>query len=192
MQNQNLLTITTTLSSVEDTGSQIKVKDANGNTYSFFKQLTAGGNTAAFNTFQQVRQGETVTIVYKEVPYKNTKLKNVVKFRAPEPKDSIKAPEAGSPRVPASSALKYSTTAPNSSSLQFTPQSRPDLALRGYVNGLLAAGVKPSDIQADTLQQLKELDTRVSESLQPGTSTLPVIQQENVEQENIRVEDVPF
>lgn len=71
------------ISGVEDTGSQVKIRDQNKRTYSFFKTKKDGGPTVAFQDFQQFKIGDTVLITYKEVPYRDSTIRNVINFREP-------------------------------------------------------------------------------------------------------------
>lgn len=70
---------------VEDTGQQIKIKDQNKKTYSFFKTKKDGGTTKAYEQFQQYKIGEEVGISYKEVAFTGRdgtpgKIKNIINF----------------------------------------------------------------------------------------------------------------
>lgn len=73
LQNANIQ-----ITSAEDTGQQIKIRDQNKRTYSFFKTKKDGGETAAFKNYQHFKIGDTVEISYKEVPYKEGTIKNVL------------------------------------------------------------------------------------------------------------------
>lgn len=95
-----------TISSVEDTGTQIKIKDENKKIYSFFKLKRNGGETVAYSDFQNYQIGDRVGIGYKEVPYKDGKIKNILNFSPPfkettqSPPLSLKAPQNGNLEVP--------------------------------------------------------------------------------------------
>lgn len=70
-----------TIAGVEDTGTQIKIRDQNKKTYSFFKQKKDGSETAAYRDYNQFKVGDTVMVVFKEVPYKDGTIKNVMNFK---------------------------------------------------------------------------------------------------------------
>src|SRR4051812_2566459 len=77
MQNENIR-----IASSEDTGQQIKIRDQNRRTFSFFKTKKDGSETAAFRSFQQFKIGDAVEIGYKNVPYKDGTIKNILIMRA--------------------------------------------------------------------------------------------------------------
>src|SRR5574340_970688 len=77
-QNLNIV-----ISGVEDTGPQIKIRDQNKRTYSFFKTKKDGGETVAFQNYQKFRIGDTAEVSYKEVPYKDGIIRNIIAIRPP-------------------------------------------------------------------------------------------------------------
>jgi hypothetical protein len=87
LKNANIL-----ISGVEDTGEQIKIRDQNKRTFSFFKKKKGGDETVAFRNFQHFKIGDTVEVSFREVPYKEGLIKNVVNVKpatgAPEPSQS--------------------------------------------------------------------------------------------------------
>lgn len=69
---------------IEDTGSQIRLKDENKKSLgSFFKEKKAGGLTVAYQQFVDMglKSGSVVSIGFKEVPYKDGTVKNIIGFR---------------------------------------------------------------------------------------------------------------
>ena len=69
---------------VEDRGSQIKLGDKNKRSLgSFFKEKKAGGQTVAYSQFLDmgIKSGSVVEIGFKEVPYKDGTIKNIISFR---------------------------------------------------------------------------------------------------------------
>lgn len=100
--NSELLYIDTVIAKTEDKGDQIKIEDNNKDFFSFFKKKKDGTASAAYSTFQQFKVGDTVTIVYKNVPYKGNTLRSIVKFK----------PFQG--RNPSRAAATASTSAPQS------------------------------------------------------------------------------
>jgi len=76
MQNENIR-----IQSSEDTGQQIKIRDHKRRTFSFFKTKKDGSETAAFRNYQHFKIGDTVEISYKNVPYKDGTIKNVLNMR---------------------------------------------------------------------------------------------------------------
>jgi hypothetical protein len=76
---------TFTITSVEDKGTQIKIKDERGNSWSFFKIKKDGQPTKAWQQFQTMKVGETTGVGYNETP--NTKyggvFRNIVNFTPP-------------------------------------------------------------------------------------------------------------
>lgn len=77
-----LVNATFTISSVEDTGTQIKIKDENGHTWSFFKNKRDGGMTVAFEQFQHYKVGELVGVSYKMAGEKGN-IRSIMSFRPP-------------------------------------------------------------------------------------------------------------
>ncbi len=71
------------ISGVEDTGNQVKIRDQNKRTYSFFKNKKDGEPTVAFQDFQHFKIGDTALVTYKEVPYRDGTIRNVINFREP-------------------------------------------------------------------------------------------------------------
>ncbi len=69
------------MAGVEDTGIQIKIRDQGRRTYSFFKNKKDGGETVAFQDFKKFKMGDTVEITYREVPYKDGSIRNIVAIR---------------------------------------------------------------------------------------------------------------
>lgn len=70
-----------TISGIEDTGTQIKIRDQNKRTYSFFKNKKDGGETVAFADYKNYKIGDTVEASIREVPYKDTVIRNIVAIR---------------------------------------------------------------------------------------------------------------
>lgn len=73
------------ISGVEDNGTQLKVKDENKKTYSFFKTKKDGTPTQAFSQFEYLKVGDRTGISYKEVPFTAkdgtpAKIKNITSF----------------------------------------------------------------------------------------------------------------
>jgi hypothetical protein len=89
IQTQNI-----TISGVEDTGNQIKIRDQNRKTYSFFKTKKDGGETEAYKNYQRFKVGDKVLLTFKEVPYKDGSIKNVMTF-----KEATGEPEPAPPRT---------------------------------------------------------------------------------------------
>jgi hypothetical protein len=93
LKNSNIV-----IAGVEDTGPQIKIKDHNKRTYSFFKNKKDGDQTAAFRNFQHFKVGDTVEISFKEVPYKEGTIKNVLLVKpASGSPESLPFPQAQTP-----------------------------------------------------------------------------------------------
>lgn len=78
MADDEIKRINIIISSAEDIGPLVRIRDHNKRPYSFFKQKKDGGDTAAFLSFQNRRVGDTIEIAYKEVPYKDTTVRNIV------------------------------------------------------------------------------------------------------------------
>lgn len=76
LQNTNIV-----ISGVEDTGQQIKIRDQNRRTYSFFKTKKDGGETVAFQDFRNFKIGDKALVVFKEVPYKEGTIRSAIDFR---------------------------------------------------------------------------------------------------------------
>lgn len=76
IQNANIK-----IASAEDTGQQIKIRDQKRRTYSFFKTKKNGSQTQAFSNYQNFKIGDTVEIAYKNVPYKDGTIKNIMNMR---------------------------------------------------------------------------------------------------------------
>ncbi len=93
MPNEEIHSENITISSVEDTGQQIKIRDQNRRIYSFFKSKKDGGDTEAYKSYQQYKIGDNVMVTFKEVPYKDGVIKNIMLFKPatgqPEEKASV-------------------------------------------------------------------------------------------------------
>lgn len=172
----------TVVAKSEDKGQQVVITDSNKNFYSFFKTKQDGSPTAAANTFALASSGQPVSIIFKEVPYKGKTLRSVVKFRAQEAgRPSPQQP----PRHNQAPAPAYSAPAGQDSLGK-------RLAIHGFVNGLLAAGARPDIIDDATLQQLDELETRVTNFLERGIAPQFSAQPVSSTDGEIQVEDIPF
>jgi hypothetical protein len=95
MADEEIHSANITISGIDDTGAQIKIRDHNRQTYSFFKTKKDGAETEAYKNYQHFKPGDTVLLTFKEVPYKNGTIKNVmtVKPATGEP-DTSPAPAA--------------------------------------------------------------------------------------------------
>lgn len=176
-QKSDLLSVDTTVVKSEDKGQQVVITDSNRNFYSFFKTKQDGSATAAANTFALSHNGQPVTIVFKEVPYKGKTLRNVVKF-------SVQDGNRPSPQEPPRHNAPSSSNVPVG---QDTLGKR--LAIHGFVNGLLAAGAAPSAVTESVLTDLDSLETRVTNFLERGGNNF---QPNNSTDGEIQVEDIPF
>lgn len=76
LQNTNIK-----IASAEDTGQQIKIRDHKRRTYSFFKTKKDGTETAAFRSYHQFKIGDAVEISYKNVPFRDGTIKNILNIR---------------------------------------------------------------------------------------------------------------
>lgn len=188
-QKSDLLSVDTTIVKSEDKGTQVLVTDSNNNYYSFFKTKQDGSPTAASNTFSLASNGQPVSIVYKEVPYKGKTLRSVVKFRAQE---AGRPSPAQPPRTP-----QYEQ---RSAGASVTPSTQDGfgkrLAIHGFINGMLANGAQPALITSDTLQELDALEARVTNFLERGNGHVHasgnVAPANPTSDEDINVEDIPF
>lgn len=82
------------IAGVEDTGPQIKLRDHNKKTYSFFKNKKGGDSTVAFQDFQNFKIGDTVMVTFKEVPYRDSVIRNVISIREATGEPQIEPPKA--------------------------------------------------------------------------------------------------
>ncbi|MCL5666783.1 MAG: hypothetical protein M1383_03370 [Patescibacteria group bacterium] len=89
-QNLNIL-----ISGIEDTGPQIKIRDQNKRTYSFFKHKKDGGETVAFQTYKNFKIGDTAEISFKDVPYKEGTIRNIIAIRPATGEPQAALPRAG-------------------------------------------------------------------------------------------------
>lgn len=82
MYNNNTPLIERTIQIADITikDAQIKIKDEFGNLYSFFKTKKDGTKTKAMLTAGGIKKGMTVTMLFKEVPYKESSLNSIMKF----------------------------------------------------------------------------------------------------------------
>jgi hypothetical protein len=78
---EEIQSVNIAITGIEDTGTQIKIRDQNKRTYSFFKTKKDGGDTEAFKSFQDFKPGNTALIAFKEVPYKEGTIRNILMFR---------------------------------------------------------------------------------------------------------------
>ncbi len=99
--NDQIQNVVAKIFAIEDTGMQIKLKDENKRSLGgFFKTKKDGGQTVAYTQFQDmgIESGSVVEIGFKEVPYKDGTIKNIISFREsagrPVPHQSVQnAPE---------------------------------------------------------------------------------------------------
>jgi hypothetical protein len=98
----DILSENITISGVEDTGIQIKIRDQNKKTYSFFKMKKDGNETEAYRSYQQFKIGDAALITYKEVPYKDGSIKNIMQFKPAtgQPQQSSSPPASNFNRQP--------------------------------------------------------------------------------------------
>lgn len=142
-----------TISSVEDKGIQLKIKDEQGKTYSFFKTKKDGSQTQAFEQFKYYKVGDRTGISYKEVPFtgkdgQNVTMKNIMGFMPilPETNEQPARPMATPQKDFVSMPEEYPTDTPTPTQDSFGRR----LALHGMVNARL---------QTHTIQQVKaEID----------------------------------
>ena len=97
------------ISAVEDTGPQIKLRDQNKRTYSFFKTKKDGGETVAFQDYKNFKPGDTAEITYKEVPYKEGTIKNIIGIH----------PASGEPETPAPPAKSLASYKPGKTDREY-------------------------------------------------------------------------
>jgi len=69
------------IKSAEDTGPQIKLRDQNNRTYSFFKNKKDGDATVAFLNYQNFKVADEVEISFREVPYNGIVIRNITSMR---------------------------------------------------------------------------------------------------------------
>ena len=96
MAEQEIHNVNIKISGAEDTGSQVKIRDQNQRIYSFFKTKKDGGETEAYRSYRQFKVGDTALVTFKEVPYKNGTIKNVMMFKPAtgEPDQAAVTPQA--------------------------------------------------------------------------------------------------
>ncbi len=106
-----MLNTTFKICAVEDTGTAIRIKDENKQTWSFFKTLKAGGPTKAMQQFVQYKVGDVVGVGYNENPNpKNPQypFKNIMNFTPP---NYAQAAQKVQQQVIAPPSVKYEPTA---------------------------------------------------------------------------------
>lgn len=96
-QKSDLQSTDVEVKKMTDKGNLIFVEDIKGDFYSFFKNLTSGLPSKAFQTMPLVKRGQPITIVWKSKEYlakdgSGTKtLRSIVKFRIVENPNQIGA-----------------------------------------------------------------------------------------------------
>lgn len=78
--NTPMIERTIVLSDITVKNEQIKIKDENGNLYSFFKNKKDGTKSKAMLTAGGLKKGMTVEILFREVPYRDGSINSIVKF----------------------------------------------------------------------------------------------------------------
>lgn len=154
------------IASAQDTGIQIKIKDADGRTYSFFKSKKDGSSTQAFNQFGQYKVGDRTGISYKEVPFigkdgTQATIKNIIGFM-PVMQETISKGERTMQNLPIIPEYKEMPIQPE---VKGTDAFGRRLAIHGMINGILASGVKPTDINIGVIIQVDMLENRINEFL---------------------------
>ncbi|MDC6706039.1 hypothetical protein OEZ83_27110, partial [Leclercia adecarboxylata] len=113
---------------------------------SFFKNKKDGGTTQAYQQFQDMdlKSGSIVEIGFKEVPYKDGTIKNILGFREPNimatPQQTTQS-QIVQPR--ANSSVQNEYKAPTQDAFGRR------LAIHGLINGLLAGGTLPQDVNVE-------------------------------------------
>jgi hypothetical protein len=187
-QKSDLLSIDTVLVNVEDRDAQVFVQDNLGNKYSFFKQKTNnGGPTAAAISFEGYQIGQPITVIYKEVPYKNQTIKSIVKFR---PTDENSAP--AKPSIPNTINPVGNGPVGNSTPRFTSPMSDKDtmIGVLALAKSLAEAGqLRLADLEVTQTWQRLVNAYRTGEAVISGVEATDV---NSTSSDNINVEDIPF
>lgn len=207
MQDQ-LQNATITIAGVEDKGVQLKVKGSDGKTYSFFKKKQDGQNSVAYSQWKdmELEVGSTVAIGFKTASKtfddgKTVEFRNIMSFREADGAPAPKAPVHSKTEPTAPVVVKPATTPQRS---MHDDEFGWRLAIHGFVNGLLAGGMKPAEITRTTIAELLMLEDKIIMALQPnaeipaaGVKTVsnPDVDMpplESYDDGSVNVEDIPF
>lgn len=175
--NDQIENIITEISAIEDTGIQLKLRDKNKKSLgSFFKKKKDGASTVAYDQYLDmgIESGSVVEISFKEVPYKDGTIKNIIGFReaAGRPESNYKARINGTESADAQALKEALDDLPLLES-EF-PNAKPQgqdkfgqrLAVHGLLNGLLASGnYLPEEINDKLIKDVIALEDRINEAL---------------------------
>jgi len=205
-QKQNdLLTVDTVLARVEDKGTSVLLEDTKKDYYSFFKEKQDGSPTAAASSFHGFNPGDAITIVYKEVPYKNKTIRSCVKFKIPENGPVVHA----RPMNRNSSNTNSRTSSTGNTSTFTAPMGSKDEII-GVLALVKATGSNIKDLQdVNTWQQyinayrkglqvilgnhpVVDVEATVHNSGQSLVQNAAVNPVNSTQESEINVEDIPF
>ena len=149
--------------------------------YSGFKEYEGErnldyGQLLEGNHNQPFKVGDTILLTYKEKPGIDKKTgeskiyKNIVSIF---PFDGATEPQTPKTATPAQKTAPSFTQAPTNEYKQEYTESREAygrrLAIHGLINGMLASGVKPSEISMEVIMSVDSLEDRINEFLTKGT-----------------------
>lgn len=168
------------IASIEATNGRYKIKDSEGNSYSFFEKKQDGTNSQAYEHFTMgnfngpFTIGSSAKISYTENPGKTKSGDNVVYKNITSMFQTVESAQIGHP-VPVVSEVSEPVLERNESREAFGKR----LAIHGMANGRLAAGTPPA-VVGEEIYELFKLEDTIEQALK------------NRPQENIDVSDIPF
>ena len=151
---------------VEDSGTQIKLKDKNKRSLgSFFKAKKDGNPTMAYQQFQdmEIKSGLVVEIGFKEVPYKDGVIKNIISFReaAGRPVERQQTQNSAPQQEIEPLPEEYPTQQKANGQDAFGRR----LAIHGLINGMLAGGYKVVDFDMSLIEEVGNLEDKINKYL---------------------------
>ena len=158
---------------IEDQGIRITLRDKNKRSLgSFFKTKQDGNETVAYKQFldMEIKSGSVIDIGFKEVPYKDGVIKNIISFReaSGKPIEVVRAKtfkENEPARGINTSMLNQKTEATYEQPKGQDAFGR-RLAIHGMTNSLLASGMKPNEITTAIIDEILTLEDRINHSLE--------------------------
>lgn len=171
-----------------------KIKDENGLTYSIFDTKKDGSESAAWAQYKDLSIGDTVQISYVEEPkefegkrYMARTIRNFSKDIGNGVKNAREYQHSQTSGNARPEANSRSTESPRESNTAFGQR----LAIHGMVNGMLAAGKTPAEVE-ESLGQLLRLEDAIADALNTPSDymddDLPTIHADDT----VNVEDIPF
>jgi len=172
MDNQQILNTTITIEEVIDKGKKLSIKGNDGRTFTYtvWKSKQDGSDSLTYAQFKTMGLGvgSTVYVGYVIDEF-NTEIGGQVKKVQSKKIINFREPVGQVPSQAKTSNSGANRASQGSSGDAFGRR----LAIHGMVNGMLAAGIKPTDITPEVLSQLDMLENRIDQGLLASANATP-------------------